>query len=346
MNHYLDQGAGRLFSTDDGEFLYFGGTSYLGLQYHPEFQEKLIENIRKLGTNFGASRKANVRLSVYDEFETEVARKTEMQDAICLSSGFLAGQMLSNYFSRKDFQQFCAPHTHPAIIGKESIVFDNYEELKRQIETCQDEVILFLDSIDFDGQNYPNFNWLQDINLQNVILVVDDSHGFGLIGENGFGLGELLKTVRAKELIICGSLGKALATPCGIICGNTDRLQDLRNSGFYGGGSPPSPSALKTFLQSEELIVTSLRKLRQNIQLFNTEVSAEFQKVQLKDHPVFTYHDEALTDFLYSEGIITTNFRYPLPDSDLLSKVVLSAAHSEDDILKLTKSISQFYSKI
>ncbi len=345
MNHYLESGPGRSFSYENQEFLYFGGTSYLGLQYHPAFQEKLIENIRQLGTNFGASRKANVRLSVYEEFEAEIAKKIGMEDAICLSSGFLAGQMLSYYFSRKDYVQVSAPHTHPAIIGKETVVCENYESLKSKIENSEKQIVLFLDSIDFDGYNYPHFKWLKDIALQNVILVVDDSHGFGLIGENGFGLLQSLLNLQAKEIIICGSLGKALATPCGIICGNHNRMEDLRNSGFYGGGSPPSPAALKTFLQSENLIKESLQKLRKNISQFNSEVSEGFKATQLFQHPVYTYHDEALTDQLYSEGIITTNFRYPLPDSDLLSKVVLSAAHSEADIQKLTSSINSFYER-
>lgn len=345
MNHYLEQAAGRTIKTEEGEFLYFGGTSYLGLQTNSQFQSVLVKNIRQLGTNFGASRKANVRLSVFEEFESHIAESLSMEDAICLSSGFLAGQMLSHYFSKNGIKQFIAPNTHPAIMGASNFIYKDYKKLADEINTSKDEHVLFLDSIDFDANNFPDFTWLKNIDLRNTILVVDDSHGFGLIGETGFGISRILGKLNLKELIVCGSLGKALATPCGIISGNRSRLDDLRTSGFYGGGSPPSPAALKTFLDSKEIIEASLQNLRLNIKLFNTGITENFKAIRLLKHPVFTYHDEELTDFLYSKKIITTNFHYPLPDSALLSKVVLSAAHSKEDILKLVHAINGFYSK-
>lgn len=346
MNHYLEQGAGRKINTEKDEFLYFGGTSYLGLQYDAGFQHTLIENIKKYGTNFGASRKANIRLSVFGNFENYLAKKTGQKDSICISSGFLAGQMLVHYFSLKNYKQFCAPHTHPALIGNDSICCEDYSELKEKIEHDPDaDKVLFLDSIDFDGNNFPDFKWLEEIDLDNVILVIDDSHGLGLIGKDGFGLYSLLEKFSPKELILCGSLGKALATPCGIISGKKERIEDLRNLGFYGGGSPPSPAALQTLLDSEELVKDRIQKLRNHIQIFNSEVTSKFKVISLPDHPVFTYQDEALTEYLISENIITTNFHYPLPDSPLLSKIVLSAGHTSEDIQKLIKSINRFYSE-
>lgn len=347
MNFSLDQAAGRKITTEKGDFLYFGGTSYLGLQYDPEFQETLIKNIKRYGTNFGASRKANIRLSIFQEFESYVAKKTGSEDSICASSGFLAGQMLLHYFSNKNYKLFCAPNTHPALIGKESIIFNNYSDLEQQINTestSNKELVLFLDSVDFDGNNFPNFEWLEKLNLKNTILVIDDSHGFGLTGKDGFGMHSYLEKLSPKELIICGSLGKALATPCGIISGKKERIEDLRNLGFYGGGSPPSPAALQTLLDSETRVKERIQRLRKHIQIFNSEVSSQFQAVRLPEHPVYTYQNEKLTDHLFTQNIITTNFHYPLPESPLLSKIVLSAGHTSEDIQKLIQGINEFYS--
>lgn len=52
MNHELHQGAGTKLQTQEGEFLYFGGTSYLGLQYHTEFQEKNHFRYTEMGNQF------------------------------------------------------------------------------------------------------------------------------------------------------------------------------------------------------------------------------------------------------------------------------------------------------
>ena len=78
MTFYLDQNPGSYVPSTQGEFLYFGGTSYLGLQTDQHFQEMLISNIRKLGTNFGASRKSNVRLSVYEHFEKFISENPDL----------------------------------------------------------------------------------------------------------------------------------------------------------------------------------------------------------------------------------------------------------------------------
>ncbi|MEO2127973.1 MAG: aminotransferase class I/II-fold pyridoxal phosphate-dependent enzyme [Christiangramia sp.] len=344
MNHELHQGAGTKLQTQEGEFLYFGGTSYLGLQYHTEFQEKIISGIRKWGTNFGASRKANIKLSVFQEFENLIAHRLQAEEAICVSSGYLAGQMLTQYFSIQQIPQFCAPHTHPALIGKDSVKTENFQDLEsKMVKNGNRKCVLFLDSIDFDGNNFPDFTWLFKLDLKNVILVVDDSHGLGLLGDDGFGLPDFLQKFSPGELIICASLGKALATPCGIIAANTERIEALRNFSFYGGGSPPSPAALQGFMQAEILCREQLQILRKNIDQFQKEVVSDFQAISMPQYPVFTYDDEALTRYLYSEKIITTNFHYPLPDSPLLSKIVLSAAHTSQEIRKLTDAINSFY---
>ena len=58
MAIYIDGFPGRELELDHRKYLYFGGTSYLGLQTDGAFQDMYISNIRKYGTNYGASRKS------------------------------------------------------------------------------------------------------------------------------------------------------------------------------------------------------------------------------------------------------------------------------------------------
>lgn len=333
----------------DEDFLYFGGTSYLGLQSHPDFQRILIRNIKHYGTNWGSSRISNVQLEIFDEFERSISAISGSEDAICVSSGFLAGQILAGYFSQKGYRLFSAPNSHPAIINGQSTLFSSYKDLEEAI--CEneygkgDEIVLFLDSIDFSGGNYPHFSQLRKLKLDDIILVVDDSHGFGLIGDNGFGLFKALGNLKCKELIVCGSLGKACATPSGVILGKAFRIQDLRTTEYYAGGSPPSPAALKSFIEAEALRTGLLQKLRDNIKFFKDNISPIFPENLLEDHPVFGYDDPGLTSALLKKGIITTNFPYPSENSALVSKIVLTAAHSEADILNLCASINDYLEK-
>lgn len=346
MNHYLDQAPDSRLISKDQDFLYFGGTSYLGLQTNRKFQELLIQNIQRLGTNWGASRKSNIRLAVFEEFEQYLSKKTGSDSCLALSSGYMAGQMLSRYFSEAGYQLYCAPNTHPALIHEKSRLFQNYDDLDHALrESGSENIVLFLDTVDFSGINYPGYESLRNLPLERVIVVADDSHGFGLIGDDGFGSFSLLKDIHAKELILCGSLGKALATPCGVILGSEQRLEQLRHMDFFAGGSPPSPAALKTLMEAEEISAHQRKKIRENINIFLNTVTPEFQIISMYQHPVFGYNNEALTAHLFQDGILTTNFRYPTKTSPLVSKIVLNADHTKDDILELARAVNSFFKK-
>ncbi len=350
MIYFLNESPGSRIKIDMKEFLYFGGTSYLGLQASKSFQEILISNIGNLGTNWGASRKSNVRLSIFDDFEEYLSQQSGSEDSLGVSSGYMAGQLLARFFSEKNYELFCAPNTHPALIHERSHLFPDYSALGKAINTHLEsnnprQIILFIDTIDFSGLNYPEFQELQQLPLEEIILVADDSHGFGLIGDNGFGMYSILKDFPVKELILCGSLGKALATPCGVILGEKKRVNELRTMDIFAGASPPSPAALKTLMDAEDICNEKRGALRSNIKLFVESVTPELEKNSMINHPVFGYNNEQLTEYLYRHWIITTNFPYPTKTSPLVSKIVLSAHQSQEDILKLTREINAFFRK-
>lgn len=348
MNHYLNKAPDSRLVHAENDFLYFGGTSYLGLQTNISFQELLISHIQNLGTNWGASRNSNVRLAVFDEFEKYLSRHSKSEDSLCVSSGYMAGQMLAGYFSENDFELFCGPNTHPALINHKSNLCKNYSDLEKSLKnhlvsSNSAPAVLFIDTIDFSGAGYPHFEDLKKLPLQNIILVADDSHGFGLVGEEGYDSYSILKNLELKELIVCGSLGKALATPCGVILGEKERIEKLRETDFYAGGSPPSPAALKTLMEAEDICSLQRERLQENIEIFLNAVTPNFKMIQIDNHPVFGYNNEKLTQYLLKNKILTTSFRYPQKYSPLVSKIVLSAYHSREELLELTACINSFF---
>ena len=347
MTNSLDHSAGTSFRISGKEYLYFGGTSYLGLQHHPEFLETLKNNIDIYGSNFGASRKANVRLDVYNAFEDFLAKASGSEAAVCFSSGYLSGLILAIYFDAPHYRKLYAPNSHSALHSRKLINASTYQDLELEVQRvlAEDNVqpVIFLDTIDFSGKNYPHFEALQKLPLAQCILVADDSHGFGIVGDSGFQNYENLLKLIPKELIVCGSIGKALATPCGIVLGMHSRISEIKATEMFGGASPAAPAALKTYLDSQLLVKDQRKRLQKNISLFNEKITSVFKCVVLKEHPVYTYDDPALTAFLNEHGVITTSFHYPNEDSPLISKIVLSAGHSVNEILQLTSLINKFY---
>ncbi|MEE9360981.1 MAG: aminotransferase class I/II-fold pyridoxal phosphate-dependent enzyme [Cellulophaga sp.] len=348
MVHLVDTNPGRELIIQNQKYLYFGGTAYLGLQTDVEFQTIYINNVKKYGTNYGASRKSNIQFSVYEEAELKLTELVGCEASTTLSSGFLAGQFVSSFFNTEEYKLFYAPNSHPALYQNNSKPVETYTALQTLIQehlTSKSSSIpvLFLDSIDFSGCNYPEYLRLQSLPLDKLILVIDDSHGIGITGEKGGGSYRKVSTLQPKELIICGSLGKGYGILAGAVFGTKNRIAQLTGTAFFGGASPATPASMATFLDSLEIYSTKRDVLKERIVYFKKHVTNIENFSYMKNHAAFSFSNNSLTNYLENNYIIITNFNYPFKDSPLMSRIVLSAHHTEKDMDKLIKLTNAFH---
>ena len=165
MSILVDTFPGRILTIENEEYLYFGGTSYLGVQTDATFQDLVIRAIKKYGSNYGASRKSNVRFSLYHKAENKLANWVGSEACITMSSGYLAGQLVSSYFNAPGYKLFYAPNSHSALFQTNTKPYATYTSLTialhQHLDQRKKEVpVVFLDSIDFSGCNYPSFDIL------------------------------------------------------------------------------------------------------------------------------------------------------------------------------------------
>ncbi len=351
MINYVDSFPDREIMIQGQKYLYFGGTSYLGLQTDPQFQALFIDNVRKYGTSYGASRKSNIRLSIYDKAEEWLAELVGSEKCITMSSGYLAGQLLARHFSTSKYKLFYAPNSHSALHQVKPKDYTTFASLNIAVRSHLEsekniKPVVLVDSVDFSGCNYPNFDGLRSLPLKDISLVVDDSHGIGILGKNGGGVFRTIQEFGAEKLIVCASLGKGLGTQAGAIFGAGKLIDQLSDSAFFGSASPASPAAIATLIDGNEIISLKRMKLLQNIDLFISNLRHLNSFRFMKDHPAFSFTNSNLIAHLQKKGIVTTNFRYPDGKDNLMSRIVLSANHFEDDINKLSGSLNQYPFKI
>lgn len=349
MIHYIDSFPGTQVAIGDTSYTYFGGTAYLGLPTQEKFQKLYIKNIKKYGTNYGASRKSNIRFSVYEKAEQLLAKFVGAESAITMSSGYLAGQFLAQELKNKNYEFFYAPNTHSALFLDSNKKETNYVALKLEIErhlvSKKNSIpVLFLDSIDFSGLNYPDFVALKTLPLSEIILVIDDSHGIGIVGENGNGVYNMIKQLKPKNLFVCCSLGKGFGIQAGAIFGNKEDMKWLRNTSFFGGASPATPAAIATLLEAQSLFVLQRSTLKQHLKTFQNTVVNIKNFMTISGHPTFSYENPKLTQTLFEHKILVTNFNYPNEESAVMSRIVLSASHTEKDIAHLVKILNKHLS--
>ena len=346
MAQYIDSFPGREIEIQGKKYLYFGGTAYLGLQTDVDFQNLFIENIRKYGTNYGASRKSNVRLTIFEKAEAYLARFVGAQACATVSSGYLAGQLVAQALTDKKHRYFYAPNTHSALYPVEAKPYTTFTSLNIALKEhirCHHNItpVVFIDAIDFSGCNYPDFTPLRMLPLNEIILVVDDSHGIGVVGENEGGVYRMLAQLPVKELLVCCSLGKGFGIQAGAIFGKKERMAQLMQTSFFGGASPAAPAALATLIEAEDIYAKKRLTLQSHIGHFTETLKNPNMFSYMVGHPAFSFSNIQLTEYLEHKGIMLTNFPYPDLHSQLMSRIVISAHHRKDDIDRLTALLNE-----
>lgn len=337
---------GRRILVGDKSYLYFGGTAYLGVQTHPDFQSILIRNIQRYGTNYGASRLSNVQVEIYDDSEQNLSQWVGSEACITLSSGYLAGQLLAGYFDNSKYSNFYLANTHSSLYRSAEQVYNDFRTtramLEKQIDSGNKKTpVLFMDSIDLEGSSYPDYGELRTLPLESCILVADDSHGLGLLGSEGQGAYSILNEIGAKELIVCGSLGKSFGLQAGIIFGMKSRIDSLKQTPLFAGASPTAASNLVSLIEATPLYARQRNLLADNVARFIDGLKHPELFHYIDSYPVFLSKDEGLAGYLFDNGISITHFHYPAENS-FQSRIVISAIHTSPDIDRITGLINQY----
>jgi 7-keto-8-aminopelargonate synthetase-like enzyme len=319
---------------------FFGGTAYLGIPRNEKFKNLVFEGIERYGVNYGASRNSNITLDIYSLAEVEAAKRCLAEDAIIVSSGYMAAQLVVQYYLM-DYKFIYAPDTHPALwIGKPSppqIQFTEWIEwIILEVNNSNKPVLLITNSLNNLIPEFYEFDWLAKIRSgQKVILLVDDSHGIGISGQSGEGVYSKIPQIPNIEIIVIASMAKALGVDAGLVLGNRKIMNDLRNSPVYAGSSPPSPGVVHAYVNAHEIYLEELNKLRENINFFAGFLQGQTSLRYLKNFPVFLIETPGSGDYLISKGIIISSFAYPDPKGKALDRIVINSNHSKEELKNL-----------
>ncbi len=337
---------GRTAIFNNEEWLYFSGTSYLGLSQSADFQNLIIEGLQKYGANFGGSRLSNIRLQIFEAAENHLANWTGAEAALTISSGTLAGQLVVKTLQNQGKFYF-APGVHPALFGEgdySNLNFNHWTQfILEEAQNLKSPLILFSNTLDPLKAKSFDFDWIQNLpNRIPITIVLDDSHGIGITGKGGAGIFSTLQTPENVELIVVASLGKALSIPGGVILGSKSFIQKIWGSPYFGGASPVAPAYLHAFLQAKELYQNQRQILFRNIEYFKTLTNSLHLFQTIDHYPVFYTPENNVADFFKQHKILISSFPYPTAQSEHITRIVLNAAHIKADLIELIDLLKTF----
>lgn len=335
----LEQAGGREIIAGGQAYLFFGGTAYLGLSTHRPFVELFKQGIDQYGLSNGSSRANNVQLAIYPAAEAVAAERFGAEDALLLSSGFLAAQVAVRHLAPHYEELHYAPLSHPALwTGADPGVgardFKSWQgQLVEHISRSRKKSFLIisntLDMLRPERYDFSVFDSLRP--GQNVHFLLDDSHGLGVLD-----CGDTVHSLRSRgfRVTVVASMAKALGVDAGLVLADGETITMLRATQAFRGASPPSPAALYAFVHGGDIYKERLGQLRENIARFVTGIDqGRFQFIS--QFPVFFSTDQTLYARLVKAGVLISSFPYPSPTDPLYNRIVISAAHTDEDIRKL-----------
>ncbi len=323
----------RSISIDNKNYIYFGGTAYLGLATHIEFQNQLIQSIKKWGTFYGSSRNSNIKLSIYNKFEDFFAEQIGAEAVLTLSSGTLAGGLVVDFLSNKIQTFFHYPKTHPAVLAKHSLplLVDGKLHPKLLDETTE-EIVITVDAILGLEVKPTSFDFFEQIpDHKTITLVIDESHSLGIIGEKSQGIYNTIQHKKIQRKIMIASLGKALSLSGGIIAGDQTFIDALKNEPVFVSSSSANPAYLETYINTQHLYKEQQEKLKHNLAFLGKHLQLQNKIKFNQDYPVIYCEDIAIFDALFKAGIVITNFKYPTYEN-IMNRIVITANHTKNDL--------------
>lgn len=343
---------GRTVRVGNQELLWFSGTAYLSMGHVPEFQELLREGLTRAGSTWGSSRHNTVRLAVYEEAEAALADFVGAPAALTVSSGMLAGRLVTATIPSRA-TVFYAPGVHPALWGSGYQPATEpmevwWERLPERVAACEaEEIVIATDSVGSPHTSRVPLERLADLPTEkSVTVVVDDSHGLGVFGERGEGVYQMLARVinPRHNTVVVSSLNKALGVPAGVIFSDEKTIAALRHSPWFGGSSPAVPGALWAMTRAFGLYREQHAKLLENTRFFVKDLGDLVNRFcWVPDYPAFTTTAEGFQEFLAKNNILTASFPYPTPADAPITRLVVSALHTQEDILELVKWCKIFF---
>ena len=232
---------------------YYSGCDYFRLASHPQVIAALEAGVKKYGLNVAASRLTTGNHALYGELEAHLAGFFAAESALLVSSGYMTNlvvaQALAGNFSHALIDEKSHPSLSDATRFLDCPVLQfkprDAEDLARAVQRCgpQAKLIVLTDGMfSSDGSAAPLADYLKAL-PKDALVLVDDAHGAGVLGDTGKGTVEHAGVSR-RRVIQTVTLSKAFCAYGGAILGSAQLRQQILDRSRMFVGSTPLPLPL------------------------------------------------------------------------------------------------------
>jgi len=356
---------GMTISLQGRPRLNFAANDYLGLSFHPEVCRATQDAVAAHGVGSGASRLISGDDPLMHQLESELAAWKGFESALLVGSGMLANIGLLQSLADRHCTLYCDKLNHASLVdgarlsaGKvQRFAHLDVQQLEGLLQAAghskpvagQRKIIVSDGVFSMDGDCANVAALLQMAERHDALLVLDDAHGFGVLGNAGRGLSSKEDFAGHERLIEVGTCGKALGSYGAFILGTAEMIEGLRQklrTMTYSTALPPAVCAASLaalhVLQEGKL----LQQLHANIALFRSlaaEHDLNLMPSETPIQPLLLGGEEAAlhaAEALLNLGFFVPAIRPPtVPEGTARLRITLSAGHGREDIEALVHAL-------
>jgi 8-amino-7-oxononanoate synthase len=330
----IQESEGPVVMMEGKKVVMAGSNNYLGLTTHPRVKEAAIKALEKYGTSCSGSRFLTGTIDLHLELEAKIARFMGKEAALLFSTGYQAGQGVifplvgkGDYIlSDKDnHASIVAGNMLSASIGANVIRYkhNDMEDLERRLSQIPEEAnkMIVTDGVFSAHGTIVKLDLLKNIAAKyNTPVMVDDAHGFGVMGDKGMGTVHYFNAEKEVDLILC-TFSKTLASLGGFVVGSEKVIDYLKHkSPALIFSASPTPSSVAAASAALDILIEQPElagRVRKNADRVRVGLrDAGFQVVDGESAivPVIIGDDEqtfTIWRMLYDEGVFVNAFISP-----------------------------------
>ena len=352
----LSSPQGAWLVVDGKRVLNFCSNNYLGMANHPRIVQAVQEAVKKYGVGPAAVRSIAGTMDLHLELERRLAAFKGVEAAITFQSGFTANLGTIPALVGKDDAVFSDELNHASIIdgcrlsGAKIIRYAhcNPQDLDRVLAEERlkfPRAMVITDGVfSMDGDIAPLDNIYEVAQKYDVILMVDDAHGEGVIGKGGRGIVDHFG-LHGKVDVEVGTLSKAFGVVGGVSAGNPVVVEWLRQRGrpflFSSAMTVPDVAACLAAVDILEESTELVDKLWENARYFKAEMRRLGFDTGLSTTPITPIMlgeaslAQQFSRELFENGLFAMSIGFPtVPKGKARIRVMISAAHAREDLDK------------
>lgn len=352
---------GANLTADGKPYLSFCSNDYLGLANHPQLIAALQAGALQHGVGSGASHLVNGHFASHQQLENELAALLRKPAALLFSTGYLANLGTVQALVGRGDTVFADKLNHASLndamlLSRAEIKRYRHNDaahLEQLLEQTENgRKLIITDAVfSMDGDMAPLPELLTLCDRYDAWLLVDDAHGFGVLGEQGRGSLAHFK-LGSPRIIYMATLGKAAGVSGAFVAAEQvviDTLVQNARSYIYTTASPPAlASALLASLAvigEEEWRREQLRKLIAQLRAGLTGLPWMLMPSSTPIQPLLVGGNELaleLSEGLRARGIWVPAIRPPtVPQGTARLRISLSSAHTEANVAQLIEALHE-----